>query len=197
MKITDKKVAKKLVPKVVKYLVPANMPKEGVEKLINVIGANIIKYGYQKQELITKATIAVCQEFGDISVKFFQILNETVQLSMQLKNHRYDRIAEFIMLNEDVPLSKRVELFLLFEEKERKAELGLFKVRCELAAQTATQILGVLFIGLFTVTTVKETEETKREHEKTLRDPNYNKTQQTEIKEREKTERERIKHDKK
>ncbi|MDE5556796.1 MAG: hypothetical protein K2J32_03745 [Ruminococcus sp.] len=179
MKITDKKVANKLVPKVVKHLVTASMPKEVVKKLIKVIAQNVIKYGYQRQELITQSTIAVCQEFGDISVKFFKILNETVQMSMQLRSCRYDKIIDFIISYEDAPLSEKVELFLLIEEEKRE--------KVQLIMEGTIAILGILTTGHVIETKV-------REHEQTQRDPNYNETKQTEIKEREKTERKRIKH---
>lgn len=181
MKMTDEKVAKKLVPKVVKHLLPETVSKERINGLIEVLSENVLKYGYQSKKMITEANLVAFSEFTDIAEIFFRTLNETVQMSMQLESRHYDKIIDCIISYEDAPLSEKVDCFLKIEDDKRKKRKDVFS-----ACLAFLTVVG----GAYTANTAI------KENGKTNRSPVVNKTRQREIKEREKTERVRIKHNK-
>lgn len=181
MKMTNEKVAKKLVPKVVKHLLPETVSKERINGLIEVLSENVLKYGYQSKKMIMEANLVAFSEFTDIAEIFFRTLNETVQMSMQLENRHYDKIIDCIITNGDAPLERKVELFLKIKENKRKERKEAFNACLE--------FLALIAVAHTANTAIKENGETNRS-------PVVNKTRQREIKEREKTERVRIKHTK-
>lgn len=104
---TELALAEKIVPILIGKMLP---DLKDVTGLADVLCSNILNYGYQNKKIITDARLQAFSGFMSISENFFENLNDTIKMSMQLDDQHYGKIIDFIVQNETVPFDRKIEL---------------------------------------------------------------------------------------
>lgn len=136
MEMTNEKIAKKMVPALVKKMFP---DLKNVTGLIAILASNILKYGYYSKKIVTDERIQAFKEFLPYAEKFFNNLNDTVKMSIELNDKHYSRIIDCILQHETVSFEEKIKAYVVLEE------LRIIKQKTHmytLAAAVVSTLLG-------------------------------------------------------
>lgn len=138
MKDTETAIAEKVLPKLIGKMLP---DFKDVTELTNVIISNICSYGYQSKKIITDARLQVFSGFMPIAENFFANLNDTISMSIQLDDQRYDKIIDFIIQNENASFERKIELYQQLDERKHRHKMNYVKGAVGIIGTVATAIL--------------------------------------------------------
>lgn len=129
-------IAKKVAPALVKKMLP-NLKE--VSALAAILSSNILEYGYQSKKIIADSRLEAFKEFLPVADKFFDNLNDTVQISIELKDKHYTRIIDFVLDNETVSFNQKIDAYIRIEKLRKKKQMETIKI---VLSATVLTLLG-------------------------------------------------------
>lgn len=120
MNLTNKRIAKRIVPKVVKRLLPETVSRKERKNLSTALSENVLKYGCEDERIIKEENVLAFSWFSDIANKFFKVLNDSVQIIIRLKEHCCSRIIDFVISSEKNSIDEKICDFLEIEIQNLK-----------------------------------------------------------------------------
>lgn len=114
MKLTDKKIAKKIVPKIVKQFFGETFSKKERKNLSSILSENVLRYGYEDRRVITEVDNT---GFSGIAEEFFRVLQESVYIANEVDSSNYRSIIDFAASSKGGSLQKKVLDYLDMERE--------------------------------------------------------------------------------
>ncbi len=77
-----------------------------------------------------------------VSENFFENLNDTIKMSMQLDDQHCNKIIDFIIQNETVPFDRKIELYKQLDEQKHEHKMNYIKSFTKVLRTIALALLG-------------------------------------------------------
>lgn len=117
MELTNQKIAKRIVPKIVKCFFRETLSLKERKNLSLVLSENVLRYGYEDRKVITEVDNT---EFSGIAEEFFRVLKESVYIANEVDGRNYYRIIDFAAFSKGGSLRQKVFDYLDMEIEIRR-----------------------------------------------------------------------------